>query len=904
MFQTSAKSSWSNHSQSAKTKSGDALLKLVDLGLAATVFLVPLILGGRHPWGRLIFVTVIGATAVTWCLRQWQKRSPSMPRSGVEWLIAAGAVLLAVQLIPLPLSWLNFLSPSLSETLPLWNGQGDAILGPWNRLSLTPILTQGALVTFLAYSLVFLVAYQRIETPGDVRRIVKWIALAATAMAVFGLVQFFLSNGKFFWLFRHPTRHTYDSVKGPFVNENHFGHFLALGIGPMIWWILSEIKSSKRNNLHSQQPHASSAAWSSPKLIGLSIGLVCIGLAGVLTLSRGALIVLIVATIASLVGFSTLSLVGRRTVVALGAIGLLMLVALGLHGSDRLPRVWSEITSGSIEQLDHEAARRTIWQANLDTTAAFPWLGTGAGSHRDVYPLFFTGGDGPEFVFAESGFLQVLSETGGVGFALLFIGLAVVSRWCFVAYRRSESKRDKALAVACMAGLLISTLHAVFDFAWYIPGCMVLTLLLTACVARLCRWSKGKEPSEEPAFTCHRWGWAVAGVTIASITFAMIKDRVGPALQSGYWDQYLAMSLATNAHVRPNHRGSLAFALGEVDSRSPEVVDEMIRWLEQAVRRDPHNCRTQLRLSSLYLHRFEISQQSSSNAMGLSAIRDAAMASQFTSKQSLDDWLVVAIGENRFYLDRALYHTMQSLELCPLQGQAYLQMAELTFLVGEGEEEKSRYVEQALLVRPNDGAVLFSAGREAALAGNTEKTMQLWKQSFHVGRQHQVRIVELLADALPADAFLESFEPDIQGARILYAHYRQSESQEPMTVSGRYLVDLLVAEIEDVDALHASEMWYEIHVICDRMGQTNAALDAAERAVLLRPSYLPLRRAFAYFLCREGRHGQAVDHIKWCLRRKPHDEQLLALLGEAMQQQIRSDSSRQMAEQDAGTEVR
>ena len=56
-------------------------------------------------------------------------------------------------------------------------------------------------------------------------------------MAVFGLVQYFFGNGKFFWFFEPPFANTKDYVTGSFTNRNHFAQFIALGIGPMVWWL-------------------------------------------------------------------------------------------------------------------------------------------------------------------------------------------------------------------------------------------------------------------------------------------------------------------------------------------------------------------------------------------------------------------------------------------------------------------------------------------------------------------------------------------------------------------------------------------------------------------------------------------------------------------------------------------
>ncbi len=61
------------------------------------------------------------------------------------------------------------------------------------------------------------------------------------------------------------------------------------------------------------------------------------------------------------------------------------------------------------------------------------------------------------------------------------------------------------------------------------------------------------------------------------------------------------------------------------------------------------------------------------------------------------------------------------MELCPLEGEAYIYLAELSFLAGEGREARSAYVRQAMQVRPHDPAVRLAAGNESALCGDLNR---------------------------------------------------------------------------------------------------------------------------------------------------------------------------------------
>ena len=120
-----------------------AALDRLDQGLLAlTIVVAPLFMGGRHPVGRLVLVTLIGLQAVIWMWRQASRREAQWMRSPLLplWIAAVGWV--ALQLAPLPPALLAKLSPHVGENLPLWSPQFSAVgLGEWNTISLTPVAT-------------------------------------------------------------------------------------------------------------------------------------------------------------------------------------------------------------------------------------------------------------------------------------------------------------------------------------------------------------------------------------------------------------------------------------------------------------------------------------------------------------------------------------------------------------------------------------------------------------------------------------------------------------------------------------------------------------------------------------------------------------------------------------------
>ena len=65
----------SNHSRSAHSSSTtkdvwhERLTTAIDVGIASTVLVAPLFMGGRGPVGRFVFVLCVAITASLWCIR-------------------------------------------------------------------------------------------------------------------------------------------------------------------------------------------------------------------------------------------------------------------------------------------------------------------------------------------------------------------------------------------------------------------------------------------------------------------------------------------------------------------------------------------------------------------------------------------------------------------------------------------------------------------------------------------------------------------------------------------------------------------------------------------------------------------------------------------------------------------
>lgn len=642
-------SSGSQSHRGYRAGSDDLLLRVVDGGLAAVIFVVPLFLGGRYAVGQFVLVLLAVIVAIAWYLRQSIRGDGRSVRSFAGVLIAAGIVLVLLQLAPLGWS-----TAQRNELLPLWAVGEDVPgkLGQWSQITLTPDATRGGLAMLLAYAMLFLVARQRLRRVEDVQRLLRWIAWSAIAMASLGLVQYLTSNGKFLWIYEHPWRTTDDAVKGSFGNKNHFAHYLALGIGPLIWWTQRSFDSrqSRTGGRFSQTVGTSGRIRLYAGLCVVAIGIVLF--AGLMTLSRGGAAMLLLGTVICLVLFYRASLLSGKFV--LGFLGIFVLVgtALFIHGYERVSNRLDDYTAGSIEELDHQRGRRKIWEANLAAISNSGLLGSGIGSHREVYPIFIKESPSTEYTHAENGYLQVALEAGLPGLMLLLAGIGLCASWCFrglrMAARSSRGRQILACLGAVSASLAVSVVHSAVDFVWYIPACMAVTVLLAACALRLYQLSfertgKKIEPVNVSSSVC-----LVTTTVVLLVGLWMLGNRFGPAMASPHWDSYLRKDMAIKKFRAEQSRRAARELLSQkkqigqtaaqdgrakvsaredMDSVSAAGVRSMISDLEKVLRWNPDDARAHLRMAATCMLRFQFVLAGSDSNPNLSSLSEETLKS-------------------------------------------------------------------------------------------------------------------------------------------------------------------------------------------------------------------------------------------------------------------------------------
>jgi O-antigen ligase/tetratricopeptide (TPR) repeat protein len=882
------------------------LLQVVDGSLAGVIFVVPLLMGGRHAIGQLALTVFAVSAAWAWAVRQSLRRNAKWQPVVATPLLLIGLLLIVLQTVPLPPGLLARLSPGMAGLLPLWGADAKAmgLFANWPCLSFTPAETLAGLVSFVDYAMLFCVAVQRIRDVEDIERLLRWCAVSALVMACLGLAQLLFGNGKFFWFYEHPFSNPADSATGSFTNRNHFAQFMALGIGPMIWWLQDTMRRMRGRGEQSNVAIV---------LLGLALGLVLF--AGLLSLSRGGIsAMLLAAAICTVVCYRSSSL-GRRLVATLAGAGVLIGVSLAIFGYDRVSDRVETLSSGSLEKVDGGGGRRTIWATSLKAVPSNMVLGTGVGSFSEVYSVYAETPDrlGREPSHAECCYLQVLVETGVIGLGLLMWGVVLCGWWCVGGIAASVPTRFRLCAAAITASLAASALHAMVDFIWYAPACMAIVVILAACALRVWQLRRNAEersrqhgkPKPDYQFpdTSRLAGafrpslsWPVAVVMLTCAGVWMISDRLGPAVAQTYWDRFLVACRAAEAQDPTAPDCPLTDA---------DTQQQWIAWLEKAVQWQPTHVPAHLKLVETHRRLFDILQQKSENPMSLIQIGDAVFNEpQFRSREARMEWLQRAVGPHWSHLSPCLEHARKALFLCPLEGRSYVHIAELSLLWAADRAAARTCIDQALRVRPFDGEVLYAAGNDALLAGDEPRWREYHKRAYRWGRPQQRRIVSDRLASTPTESLplviadvLREFQPDLEIARFLYAGCESRCPREQLAPLIGYCARAAENEAAAMSGSEAANTLVMAHQFHKQLGDNEAALRCVRTALQCDSGSYSAHYYLGRCLLSQSQFAEAETHLRWCLQRKPNDKGLEEIVREAFKGRL--DDERRAAKENS-----
>jgi tetratricopeptide (TPR) repeat protein len=917
-----------------RSRISNRLLTAVDVLIGALIFGLPFIMGGREAWGHWFLISVAFLLGATWAAYA-TVRGCRYSVSWFECFFIAGLAIVAFQVQPQSPDRMQTFSTEYQRLLPAWTQTQTTAAETdhgWSTLSLTPVESRHGWWMFLAYAVIATVLFQRVRDQEDCHRVLRSVAVVGVAMTGFALFQWATSNDRFFWFYQHPYTEPTVHLKGAFTNRNHFAQFLSLTISPLLWWLFYNVKaytagtttdpatkpqrkSSRRSTSMPSGHGPQGSSWNTieqsltfPVLLLLA-GVSVVILAVMLSLSRGGMIAAGAATLVALISlWRGFRLGGAMAGLLLGG-GILFLSLLSFADQEQVQTKIDQLISTDADKIDSGGNRRAVWAADAKVIERFPLLGTGVGSHRDVYSMYmenYADFATSEMTHAESSFVQVALETGLIGAGCLVLALVLLLIRLGVGYFRQSPDTCRACTAAVAASASAGILHAVTDFIWYVPAIVVISLTLMVVGLKTASRNFGTEAASRGIWF-PRLGWALTGCLCLLACVHLQPELQARIAAEKHWYAFLRTELETQfddsdgfADLKEGDTVSVeiqtvSFLKEEKPeySRQQAALDEAaqmafvrqrVEHLTASLKAAPNQHRVQLVLSEQLLRLFDLMQERSDNPMPLKMIRDAAVTN-FSDISERQQWARVVCHDRILLIQMADQLLRDSLKGCPVQGHAYLTLLDTAFLTEESGLRQQELIDQALLVRGHDPRVRFVAGREALLSGDKEAALQLWESVFHSNQIFRIGILKLVASQLPAEFFLQQFQPNSDELLDLLSVYDLLERERDSTVILTELCDVIPKEapgIEDED--EREEKMMIAYQAARKIDNLPRAIEILQIIINDFPlSYEP-RYYLAMTLVELERPHKALIHLKWCHDQDPSNIWVPNLIRRARQQ--------------------
>jgi O-antigen ligase len=405
------------------------------------------------------------------------------------------AVVIALQLVPLPRAMLTAVSP---ESAAIWAG-GDRIaslagqtgVSALHPVSIDPGETWRELFRMLALLAAFQTAALLVRS--HARRVALALALVAAAVfeALYGVSQ--AASGRYeIWGWKNKL--ILYRVTGTFVNPNHFAHYVALALPFALFLAASAWHASAPGARFARRVSRLVERRIVPFAIGVLGAVACLA-AILVAQSRGALVAafggLAITGIAAMTRSRALrSSRRRRALLAAGGTAAFFAIVLALVLYIGRERTVARFTPTEGEALS-AGGRRTGIDTAVGVWKLFPILGSGAGTFPEVSGMTQTENLDKIFDHAHDDYAEVLATTGALGFAVAFVAL-LAGWWALLraTFGRNVavSFSRRSLQAAALTSVTIAMVHALVDFNFYMPSNPA-TLAAIAGAAVSLRWT-------------------------------------------------------------------------------------------------------------------------------------------------------------------------------------------------------------------------------------------------------------------------------------------------------------------------------------------------------------------------------------------------------------------------------
>ena len=421
----------------------------------------PIPLGSNRPWAWALLEIGIFASGLLWLAAHLRREAGITSAARAAWpallLFAAWLLWVGLQWLPLPIGAVQVLSPNAAALHALGGGSSEHFA----TLSIEPHATRVFWLKSCAWALAFLLTVLLVDS----RKRLWWVGGAFVAsglvQAIFGGLMHLGGENMLVMdtLILHASQ-----ASGFYVNRNHLAGLLemtlAVGVGLMI----------------AQLDDRPSRGWKQLAVdllravltykAALRVLLVVMVVALVMTRSRmGNTAFFVSLLVAGTIGLVLSRRATRSTVILIASLIVIDIFIIGAwFGVEKTVQRIEQTTSQDVQERVDPA----IYAINM--LRDYPVFGTGGGTFYNAYPQYRGADILPYYDHVHNDYMQLATETGIVGLALLG-AIVLLSFFAGVlALSRRHDPLARGVAFGVVMGVSAIAIHSTVDFNLQIPA--------------------------------------------------------------------------------------------------------------------------------------------------------------------------------------------------------------------------------------------------------------------------------------------------------------------------------------------------------------------------------------------------------------------------------------------------
>jgi O-antigen ligase len=429
-----------------------AVLRIVEQGLGAALWIAALAFGGTYtPLLCIAQLLILGLGVL---ILFSELRSPLNLTQAPRIVPLVLVALLLLQILPLPAS-----------VAPLLGAQDGVFPGrPSFTLSFAPYETVSHLLLLVTYATAFELTLMISRDAAARRRFLYVLLALGTFEALYGLVQYLTGWQQ---IFTYVKKYYVEDATGTYINHNHYAGLLEMVLPFAVAFGMQRLRALQRATLHTQTHWRAIFCAAELAPVIFMAGL-CVIILTALVFSRSrmglisAVVSLVMVIACSTARFSSYK---RRPIL----LTFLVLAVTGMVlwlGSAPVVSRFADLGS---EYSRSQENRLSIWSDTLRLIRQHPLVGTGLGTFSVAYPSVQTAFLTYRVDHAHCDYLEIASDVGILGAALIFGSII----WVFVQVvqraTRTDARGDDVVRMGCIGSIAAILVHSLADFNLYIP---------------------------------------------------------------------------------------------------------------------------------------------------------------------------------------------------------------------------------------------------------------------------------------------------------------------------------------------------------------------------------------------------------------------------------------------------